>query len=121
MTRQRIIGLVAVIGLIVAGLITHGFGLFPKLETELKLYGNVDIRQVDLGFRVGGRVASMAFDEGARVPAGAVLARLDARPLTDTLATTQAQIALADADLAKSRNGNRAQDIARATQAVAEQ
>ncbi|MEO6716818.1 MAG: HlyD family efflux transporter periplasmic adaptor subunit [Novosphingobium sp.] len=121
MTRQRIIGLVAVLGLLAAGLLTHGFGLFAKTDTELKLYGNVDIRQVELGFRVGGRISSMAFDEGARVPADAVLARLDARPLSDTLAATQAQIALADADLARSRNGNRSQDIARATEAVAEQ
>lgn len=121
MTRQRIIGLAVLAALIALGLLTHGFGLLGKSEAEFKLYGNVDIRQVELGFRVGGRIESMAFDEGARVPAGAILARLDARPLSDVLATTQAQIALADADLAKSRNGNRAQDIARASQAVAEQ
>lgn len=121
MTRQRIIGLAVLAALIALGLLTHGFGLLGKSEAEFKLYGNVDIRQVELGFRVGGRIESMAFDEGARVPAGAILARLDARPLSDVLASTQAQIALADADLAKSRNGNRAQDIARASQAVAEQ
>ena len=30
----------------------------------LTLYGNVDIRKVDLGFRVGGRIAAVFFEEG---------------------------------------------------------
>ena len=121
MTRKRIIGLLALAALIVAALATKGFGLIGTRDAELKLYGNVDIRQVELGFRVPGRIASMAFDEGTKVPPGAVLARLDTRPLNDTLASATAQIAQADADLAKSRNGNRFQDIARAQAAVAEQ
>ena len=48
--------------------------------TELVLYGNVDIRQVRLGFRVGGRIAEMLVDEGDTVNKGALLAHLDARP-----------------------------------------
>ena len=121
MTRQRIIGVAALVALIIAALATRGFGLISMPDKQLKLYGNVDIRQVELSFRVPGRIASMAFDEGAKVPPGAVLARLDTRPLNDTLASAAAQIAQADADLAKSRNGNRIQDIARAQASVAEQ
>ena len=121
MTRQRIIGLFALAALIVAAIATTGFGLIGTHDAQLKLYGNVDIRQVELGFRVPGRIASMEFDEGAKVPPGAVLARLDTRPLNDSLASAAAQIAQADADLAKSRNGNRIQDIARAQASVAEQ
>jgi HlyD family secretion protein len=56
-----------------------------------------------------------------KVPAGAELARLDARPLNDTLAGAAAQIAQANADLARAQNGNRAQDIARAAALVEEQ
>ena len=43
----------------------------------LVLYGNVDIRQVDLGFRVGGRIASVLVDGGDAVAEGQPLARLD--------------------------------------------
>lgn len=121
MTRQRVFGLVALAALIVAALATRGFGLIATHEPQLKLYGNVDIREVELAFRVPGRIATMAFDEGARVPPGAVLARLDPRPLDDTLASATAQIAQADADLAKSRHGNRAQDVSRARALRAEQ
>ncbi len=121
MTRQRIIGLIALAALVIAGLTTRGFGLFAGSDAELKLYGNVDVRQVELAFRVPGRIASIAVDEGAKVTAGTVLARLDQRPLTDTLASARAQIAQSEAELARTANGNRSQDIARAARSLDEQ
>lgn len=120
MTRTRIVAIIAVAALIIAAVVTHGFGLLASHDPELRLYGNVDVRQVDLAFRVPGRIASLYFDEGDKAPAGAVLSRLDARPLTDAVAISTAQIAQADADLAKRLHGNRAQEIeqARAQAAV---
>ena len=56
----------------------------------LTLYGNVDIRDVSLGFRVSGRIESMLFEEGDMVQAGTVLARLDAQPYTEELALSRA-------------------------------
>ncbi len=49
----------------------------------LVLYGNVDVRQVDLGFRVPGRVEKMPFQEGDFVPANTFMAALDKRPYID--------------------------------------
>lgn len=120
MTRRRIIAIAALVALVIAALTTRGFGLFERDDRVLKLYGNVDIRQVDLGFRVPGRIAFMAFDEGAKVSAGAVLARLDTRPLADAVAAGDAQIDAASAELAKRRNGNRVQDVAQAAALLAE-
>jgi HlyD family secretion protein len=122
MTRRQIIILAVVAALIVAAVATRGFGLIgDRADRELTLHGNVDIRQVDLGFRVSGRIARMPFEEGARVAAGAVLAELDTQPLQDTLAAAEAQIAVAQAELAKRRNGNRPQEIAQARAQLAEQ
>ena len=119
--RTRIAVVVGLAALAVLVLATRGFGLFAHASSKaLELSGNVDIRQVDLGFRVSGRIESMPFEEGARVAAGAVLASLDARPLKDQLAVDEAQIALASAQLEKQRNGNRSQDIAQAGARVAE-
>lgn len=39
-------------------------------DNGLTLYGNVDIRTVNLSFRVGGRVESLAVDEGDAIKAG---------------------------------------------------
>jgi HlyD family secretion protein len=121
MNRRRIVGIVALVALLVAGIATRGFGLLAAGETSaLTLHGNVDIRQVDLGFRVSGRIATIPFDEGAHIAQGAVLATLDPAPLRDQLNAAQAQIAVAGAELDKRRSGNRPQDIAQAQAKLAD-
>lgn len=89
-----------------------GFGT-PE-NGPITLYGNVDIRQVELGFRVGGRISAMNFDEGDSVKPGDLLARLDAKPYEDTLAAAKAQAASFSAQLDKLVAGPRAAEIAQA-------
>ncbi len=120
MNTQRVIGIAGLAALATAAFATNGFGLLVRAAPPLKLYGNVDVRQVDLAFRVPGRIARMAFDEGAKVPAGAVLAQLDTRALSDMVRVNDAQIALAEAELTKRREGNRTQDIALARATLAQ-
>ena len=90
------------------------------VEGPLTLYGNIDIRQVSLGFRTGGRVATMAFEEGDAVMAGQVLASLDNGPLKDSLALFKAQVGVAEAAIAKLEAGTRPGEIAQAKAVVAE-
>lgn len=52
-------------------------------EKDLILYGNVDVRQVDLGFRVSGRVIEMPYQEGDLVSAGTLMGVLDKQPYSD--------------------------------------
>ncbi|HUH41256.1 MAG TPA: biotin/lipoyl-binding protein, partial [Castellaniella sp.] len=84
----------------------------------LRLYGNVDIREVQVAFRQPGRVSQMAFDEGDAVTAGARLATLDAQPYREALTATQAQVQVAQADLNKLRQGLRPQEITQAREAL---
>lgn len=44
---------------------------------ELELFGNIEIRQVDLSFRVEGKIAKMLVEEGDSVKKGELLAVLD--------------------------------------------
>lgn len=46
-------------------------------KNYIELYGNVDIRQVDMSFKVAGTVQKMMFEEGDRVKKGDLLATLD--------------------------------------------
>lgn len=46
---------------------------------ELTLYGNIEIRQVDLSFQVPGQIAKMFKEEGDKVHKGELVAELDAR------------------------------------------
>ena len=78
------------------------------------LYGNVDIRQVSLGFRVSGRIAELRVDEGDAVKAGEVIARLDPEPFQQTLDAAEADAEALRATLAKLKAGARPTEIAQA-------
>jgi len=96
------------------------FGLNGGEEGPLELYGNVDIRQVELGFRVPGRLLALFFEEGDRVAGGDLLARLDERTYLDDLRLAEAELARARAELAKLEAGTRPAEIAQAQALVAE-
>lgn len=115
--RVRIVlGLVIVLGIVAALWRTHS----PTGEV-LTLYGNVDIRQVELAFRVGGRIDTLLVDEGDAVQAGQVLARLDPKPLEDALRGAEAQLAMQQAELDKMRLGYRPEDVEQARAALSGQ
>ena len=90
----------------------------PAQKGVLTLYGNVDIRSADLGFRVGGRIAAVSVEEGDHVAPGEILARLDAAPYRDELDLAKAQRDQAAAQLAKLEAGYRPQEIAQAAALV---
>jgi HlyD family secretion protein len=81
-----------------------GFFIIKKATTEkehaLTLYGNVDVRLVDLGFRVEGRVQKMHFDEGDFVPKGVLMAFLEKQPYLDLVRQAEAAVQLAKYQLA---------------------
>ena len=53
---------------------------------DLVLYGNVDLRQVELAFNNNERIAAVLVQEGDRVKRGQLLARVDARRLEPQVA-----------------------------------
>ena len=67
--------------------------------THITVYGNVDVRQVDLGFRVFGRVISMPYEEGDVVPSGSLVASLEKKPYTDQVTEAEAVIVSIEASL----------------------
>ena len=84
------------------------------------LQGNVEVRQVNIGFKVPGRLKTLDVDEGASVKQGQKLASLDKVYFQDTLRQLRAQADQAAANLAKLEAGNRPEEIAQAEAAVAE-
>ncbi len=106
------------IALLIAVIGWNGWQRSSAVAAPLRLYGNVDIREVQLAFRQPGRIAGMAFEEGDRVAAGARLATLDAGPYRDALAAADAAVAVARAERDKLRHGLRPQEIVRAREAL---
>lgn len=84
------------------------------------LQGNVDIREVSLGFRVPGRVAEVLREEGDNVETGEAVARLDAEPYRREVEEARAQVAALKARLDLLQSGSRPQEIAQAAALVGE-
>ena len=78
MEKKKIIALVLII--LIAVLIA-GINIFNKNKnanaTELTLYGNIEIRQVDLSFQVPGLVSKLLKEEGDTVKKGELVAVMD--------------------------------------------
>ena len=70
------IRLLVLVVLLAGGVAAYSLWPREKASDGLSLYGNVDIREVQLGFRVGGRLQAMKFEEGDTVPAGILLAKV---------------------------------------------
>ncbi len=87
---------------------------------KVKLYGNVDIREVELSFRVPGRLAEVRVDEGDAVKAGDVLATLDAQRYRDALAKAMGDRDVAAANMAKFRAGYRNEEVGQARALVSQ-
>ncbi len=91
MNKKTLFGIIIV-------LVTIGAFLFAKSKDKHKsiLYGNVDIRQVNLGFRIAGKLKEMKADEGDIIKKGDLLAILDDEVYVNQLNQAKAQLAQAE-------------------------
>ncbi|GGD69462.1 HlyD family efflux transporter periplasmic adaptor subunit [Croceicoccus mobilis] len=112
--KRRIIVGIAIAALVVIAIATSGFGLIARPAGPLTLYGNVDVREVEMAFQASGRVEEIPVEEGERVEKGDLLASIDASQAQDRLRQADAELAQARASLAKLQAGNRPQEIASA-------
>ncbi len=119
--HMRRLILLAVV-LLAAGFAVWRFESVPDTEpAELTLQGNIDVRQVNLAFKVGGRIETLAVDEGDAVTAGQVVATLDKRYFHDDLRAARARRDSAAANLARLEHGSRPEEIAQARARLAQQ
>ncbi len=101
--------------------VPQSYGFFQAAEPTREIYGNVDIRQVSLGFRVNGRLAAVVVEEGDAVRSGDVLARLDAGPYEIAVRAAEENVAALRATLDKLKAGARPSEIEKARAAYQEQ
>lgn len=86
-----------------------------KAPTDrLLLYGNVDIRQVQLAFKGSDRIAKMLAKEGDAVKKGELLATLDTDRFAANVAFRKAELGAQQQVVAKLEAGSRPEEIAKA-------
>jgi len=89
-------------------------------SAAFSLSGNVDVHQVELAFRVSGRISAVKVQEGDKVSAGQVLALLDPVPFQTDVNSARADLAQAQAQLDKTRRGFRIEEVEQARANVAQ-
>jgi len=106
--KKKIVILIIFIGVIL------GIYFYTHREKEdpntLTLFGNIEIRQVDLSFRVEGKIAKMIVEEGDYVKKGDLLGYLE-----DTNYKSTYEKGLADAQMNKSLSKNASEKYQRHT------
>lgn len=93
----------------------------PAIKVSNKVVAEgkvVPVKGATLSFQVAGTIAEILVNIGERVQAGAVIARLDPKPLELQLAQAEASYAAAQAKHAQLKRGPTAQDVTAAQQAV---
>ncbi len=117
--KKVVLGIL-LIGVVVAAVVTFGRRGNSAEEGPLTLYGNVDIRQVAMAFRQGGRLVEVTVEEGDVVSSGDRVAKLDEEPLQQAVAAAEARLDLAKARLARLERGSRPQEIGQAKAGLSE-
>ena len=85
--------LVIVLMLLVVGFCIFFFLINKKNTTnELTLYGNIEIRQVDLSFLAGGQISKLLKEEGDSVKKGELVATLDSRDYEANFSKATAEV-----------------------------
>ncbi len=115
--KKPVVVILAALALV--AIVTGGWLWYQGQQDKgLTLYGNVDIRTVNMSFRVGGRLASLTVDEGDAITTGQTLGQLDKAPFENALLQAKAGVSVAQAQYDLMQAGYREEEVAQAAAAV---
>jgi len=118
MSYKKSVIVAAIIIIVLAGAFAGWKYDENRQNHTLTLYGNVDIRNLNMSFRVGGRLASLDVDEGDVIKAGEPLGLLDPAPYQIDVSNAQANVAAAQAQYDLMLAGYRDEEISQAAAQV---
>jgi HlyD family secretion protein len=108
-----------IVALLIAIAITGGVWLWKSLHhvpspNEIVLYGNIDIRQVQLAFNGSERIVKMLVQEGDKVSKGQLVGILDVQRLKQAVARAEGQLHAQKEVVARLEAGSRPEEIRKA-------
>ena len=111
--------LVVIIAIAIGGLLYYLFAREREVEGNfIKVSGNIEAIEVDVGFKVSGRIVGRFFEEGDWVDKGKVLAKLDDEDFRNRLEVARATLSSNEARLNKLLAGSRPEEIRQAEAAM---
>lgn len=114
---KTLIRFALVTGLAIAGVAIFWYFKIRPHELrpdELIVYGNVDVRQVELAINGTERIAELLVEEGDRVSKGQLLAKLQTERLEYAVARAKALVEMQEQVVARLEAGSRTEEIAKA-------
>lgn len=118
--KKRIITLLLLVFLVLAGIFVRRWLLRKHAPiSTITLFGNVDIRQVQLAFNNSERIDKLLVDEGTSVHAGQLVAQMVPQRFLDAVIKDQATAAAQRQVVARLLAGSRPEEIAQARADVA--
>lgn len=110
--KKKLLLLLLALAVVGLGAIAAWRSMPPKQDShQLRLFGNVEIRDALLAFNEQQIVAEILVEEGDAVKAGQILARLRAQKISAQLAEAKAQYRAQDEILRRLENGARPQEV----------
>lgn len=119
---KRMMGAAAALAILViaAGLSWIYFADLKASNDQLIAFGNVDVRQVNLAFKVAGRIATVKVEEGDAINAGEIIASLEKADFEDGVLLARARVKGQEAELTELETGTRPEVIQQARALVTE-
>ncbi len=110
----RIILLVVLVLAVILGIRWFLDGKDNRSASEIRIFGNIDIRKADLAFNEQERIDQVLVEEGDRVTAGQLLARQQTNRLEAQIKEIEAKIAAQQEVVKRLEAGTRLQEIEQA-------
>ena len=112
---KKRISILAIVVLAVAGiLLWRRFHRQNESSDRVMIYGNVDIRQVQVAFNDSERIDQLLVDEGSVVHAGQLIGKLVRQRFSDAVAQDQSMVDAQQQVVARLQAGSRPEEIAEA-------
>jgi HlyD family secretion protein len=115
----RIIILVVFVSAVILGVRWFLQAEGNQSASEIRIYGNIDIRKADLAFNEQERIVQVLVEEGDRVTTGQVLARLQTNRMEAQIREIEAKIGAQQEVVKRFEAGTRPQEIEQARAEVA--
>ena len=114
--KQKVLPLIVLLVVVGAGAAAWQLGLVGArpADDKLRVSGNIEVTDVQVAFKIPGRVEQRPVDEGQFVERGQVIAVLDTADLEQEVALRQAELEATQAALAVLLAGSRPEEIAAA-------
>jgi HlyD family secretion protein len=112
--KKRIIPLAVIAAIVIVAIVLVLNYVRNRNGDTMKLSGNVEVTECNIGFKVPGKIATLKVDEGARVKEGDLLAEILNSDVKALLDQNRAALQEVQVKLQELKAGSRRQEIAKA-------